>query len=103
MRKIIVAAALAGILIALAMGICSFYMFSNGFIGPAAVRFAKIVPWVWPTVIMMGPDAEGRAGTVLLVMSAIANGFVYALAAFCVGLVWENIFGARSPIQPCEN
>src|SRR5258708_36020773 len=100
MLKLILGAAIIGFLVALSLESVAWYVNSHGLprTDPIAT-FQNIADWLWPTAIMLLPSENSwpLLGVVELVMSAIANAFVYAMVAFCVAFAWRKLFSACAP------
>ena len=98
MSKIVLVAAIAGLLVALSMGCLWFFIYTHGLSDTSGAHFfIRIIRYVWPTTIMMFDADHVDLGTVFLFLtSAVANAFIYALFAFSVASVWKKIFCAQS-------
>ena len=97
MIKVVLIATLAGFLIALSLGIATWYVQGQNAPPAGLVHVLdKASFWLWPTSIMLLPteNSGAFAAGVYLVISSIANSAVYAIVAFCVAMVWKKLFRA---------
>jgi hypothetical protein len=105
MARLIVLAALAGLVVALSLGTVEWYIYSHGVPRTSGViAFERVVLCLWPAAIMNAPDGFGVACdflgcALLLAVSSVANAMLYAAVAFCAGFAWTKIFKVRSPAQ----
>jgi hypothetical protein len=93
MRRVVLLAAIAGFVIAVTSGSTWHYIYRHDLTNTGGARLlAAIVPYVWPTGIMMFEAERAEAGTLLaFVISAAANGGVYGTVAFLLFLLWERL------------
>jgi len=94
MKKIVLAAATAGFLVALLDGCVWYYVYRHGLTHTSGAQFLKkIVPYVYPMVFMtMEIDKVDTNALFLFLSSAIANALVYGFVAFCVYVTWSTVF-----------
>jgi hypothetical protein len=68
---------------------------SRRWIDPNAPEvWVRVIPWVWPTAIMLmpGDDRRSTATTVMVVgMSVIANMVIYGILGLAIGAVWQKV------------
>lgn len=101
MKKLIPVSALAGFSIAMLIGSSAWYAELHSI--PATSGFVALLRWLvwlWPTVILNGPDGLGVACNfgaclTLLLLSSIANAALYAGLAIAGRFSWNKLFAKR--------
>jgi len=87
MAKTIWKVAAIGFVVAIVLGLTWFSLDLVWLTGIWEDVFTVFTFVLWPTAVMMGPDAEGTFGVVLLIISALFNAAVYAGVAALAILV----------------
>jgi hypothetical protein len=91
--RLILAFAIAGLLVALSLGIIWGYVNNHKIPRTeAVVALEDITDWLWPTSIMLmaNENSGWLVNSAMLVISSLANAVVYAILALCGGLVWKR-------------
>jgi len=95
MAKTIWKVAAIGFVIAIVLGATWFAVVDHAADTSEAV-FTIVTFVLWPTAVMMGPDAEGFFGVILLVVSAVLNAAVYAGVAALILLASKWVARLRA-------